>query len=371
MIDQCSPLHVSFSAGHGDGGIAFALSDLLSAQQDLNTFSRWLAADQYSRLSRNRLLTKQIINLDPTVVHLHGLWRNPTQIASKLSMHSIPYVIAPHGMLDPWALSHSSWKKYIAWRTWESTALNNASCIQALCQAELKAIFNKVRDVPVALIPNGVAIPTGIRYSKRHLPWFNIIPENDKVLLFLGRFHQKKGLEALMTAWQAIADKAKYYGWWMVFIGFGDDGRFQSQLKQSPVQNALAFGPVFNEIKNAVYQHSSAFILPSYSEGLPMAALEAMANRLPLLLSNACNLPEAFQEKAALEVQPEVDRLTDVLLKLFEMSNAELENYGINAYNLAKSKFSWSQVAQKTIQLYKWIDGQEAKPNFVQTYPLN
>jgi hypothetical protein len=43
--------------------------------------------------------------------------------------------------------------------------------------------------------------------------------------------------------------------------------------------------------KNAALAHANAFILPSYSEGLPMTVLEAWANGLPVFMTRECNLP--------------------------------------------------------------------------------
>ena len=360
-----SPLHISHSAGFGDGGISFAISDLLAAQQDLRIYSRWLTADRFLPLVRAKSLLKAAISAEGSVCHLHGLWRTQTRIALHLKKQKIPYIISPHGMLDSWALAHSAWKKRLAWHLWEYSALQEASCLQALCNTELIAIQQRVRDVPIALIPNGVYMPSKVVSAYEELPWQEFIPIEAKVLLFFGRFHQKKGLEPLMNAWQSISLQAKNSGWWLVFIGFGDDGRFQTQLRECPVRNCLAFDAVFGSQKHAVLQHASAFILPSFSEGLPMAALEAMAYGLPILISNACNIPEAFSHKAALHAEPEVDSLCQVLLQLFSLSDSNLSILGNNARQLAEKRFSWQQVAAQTLELYDWIDGNSQVPKFV------
>ena len=360
-----SPLHISHSASFGDGGISFAVSDLLAAQQDLRIYSRWLTADRFSPLVRAKSLLKSAISAESSVCHLHGLWRTQTRIALHLKKQNIPYIISPHGMLDSWALAHSAWKKRLAWHLWESSALQEASCLQALCHTELIAIQQRVRGVPIALIPNGVNMPSKVIASDEDLPWQGVIPIDAKILLFFGRFHQKKGLEPLINAWQAISLEAEKNGWWLVFIGFGDDGRFQTQLQDCPVRNCRAFDAVFGSTKHAVLQHASAFILPSFSEGLPMAVLEAMAYGLPILISQACNLPEAFSHKAALQAEPEVDALCQALLQLFSLSDSHLNILGNNARHLVEKSFSWQQVATQTLQLYDWIDGNSDVPKFV------
>src|SRR5262245_31264210 len=46
------------------------------------------------------------------VVHMHGLWQIQTRRGARLARAArVPYLIAAHGMAEPWALRHKSWKK--------------------------------------------------------------------------------------------------------------------------------------------------------------------------------------------------------------------------------------------------------------------
>jgi len=65
----------------------------------------------------------------------------------------------------------------------------------------------------------------------------------------------------------------------------------------------LFFGPAFGEEKEELLRSASAFILPSFSEGLPMSVLEAWAYGLPVVITPECNLPEGFAFQAALEIR--------------------------------------------------------------------
>ena len=360
-----TPLHVSHSVHHGDGGIAFAIADLMAAQQKSGTYARWLSSDRYTPLMRDSQLKKAVISSKANVLHVHGLWRSQTRIAAKLLKQSYPLIVAPHGMMDEWAMAHSSWKKEIVWRLWEGNVLSSVKCLHALCNAEASAIHKRLPGQPVAVIPNGVNLPVTHSYPKSLTPWAEEIPDGDKVLLFLGRFHQKKGLEPLMTAWQSVIEQARQSGWWLVFIGFGDDGKFESQLKAFPVERCLAYGALFDEHKVAAFQNASAFILPSYSEGLPMAALEAMSYGLPCLLSSACNLPEAFAVDAALPAEPESSSLIQSLKSFFLLSDSQRLFMGSEGKRLTQQQFHWDKVAEMTIDLYRWVLGEAEVPYFV------
>ena len=61
-------------------------------------------------------------------------------------------------------------------------------------------------------------------------------------------------------------------------------------------------GPQFGTAKAAAYRRADAFVLPSLSEGLPMAILEAWAHEKPVLMTDACNLPEGFAARAAIRL---------------------------------------------------------------------
>ena len=366
MNNSLAPLHLSFSAASRDGGIATAVAQLLEEQQRLGLYARWLTSDQYSPWHRDRKLLKNFASTEANLLHCHGLWRSPTRMAAKLNGNdSIPLIISPHGMLDPWAMAYSPWKKWIVWRLWEASAMQSAFCLHALCDSEAQSIRAYVKNQPIATIPNGVKLP---KTECSDLPppvWSHFIPEGDKVLVFLGRFHQKKGIEPLITAWQSVVEDAKKNGWWLVFLGFGDEGKLESQLANFPVERCLAFGPVFDDNKASALSHASAFVLPSYSEGLPMAALEAMAYQLPCLLSEACNLPDAFAVDAAIRAEPESANLITSLNSLFSLSDVERSLMGQAGFQLIVEKYNWNTVAKKFQFLYEWATGCCDRPDFV------
>ena len=365
-MENLSPLHISYSAGSCDGGIATAVSQLLDAQQQSGLFARWLTTEQNFAFTREKDLTELIDKLQPDLLHCHGLWRAHTRILASFSNLNRPYLVSPHGMLDPWAISRSPWKKWAAWNLWESKAFHTARCIHALCDEEAEAIKSHVSGVPIAVIPNGVKLPADKREDLPDPVWSKAIPANDKVLLFLGRFHTKKGIEPLITAWQSVSQEAANSGWWLIFVGYGDDGKLESQLTNFPIARCLAFSAVFGTKKKSVLANSSAFILPSFSEGLPMAALEAMSYRLPCLLSKACNLPEATSSNAALRADPEVSKLAKSLQELFRLSSQDRTHMGCNGFKLILDKYNWQNISSKFNRLYAWVqDDSLPAPGFV------
>ncbi|MFM9102496.1 MAG: glycosyltransferase, partial [Cyanobium sp.] len=170
-------------------------------------------------------------------------------------------------------------------------------------------------------------------------------------------------------AGQAVAAAAERAGWWLALGGYGDQGalarRVAAAQARGELQRLRLCGPVFGADKAAVLAAASAFVLPSFSEGLPMAALEAMAHGLPCLLSAACNLPEAFAAGAALPAEPNPAPLAAALEQLFALSPAERAAMAAAGRAHVAAHYSWPQVAEHTRQLYAWILGGGERPEFV------
>ena len=347
-----------------------AVADLVAAQRNAGMQATWLTADRYPTFQRDRGLRKSVSSIQPSLAHVHGLWRSPTRIANTLAKTGLPLVIAPHGMLNPMALAHSRWKKFFVWHLWESRALSSARCLHALCPAEATAIKSLLPEIPIAVIPNGVALPgraTGGEPDtpRAPLPWQAFIPADGKILLFLGRFHSGKGITQLLHAWEAVSSEAERQGWWLALVGYGDGGALERQLQTKPVPRCMAFGPVFGSAKEAVLASARAFVLPSHFEALPMAALEAMAYGLPCLLSSACNLPKAFDHAAALRAEPNSEALAQAMGELFSLTERERTAMGDSGRALVTQNYSWPQVAAQTLDLYNWILGGGEHPPFV------
>jgi glycosyltransferase involved in cell wall biosynthesis len=353
--------HLNHATGSADGGIAAAVADLIEAQRHQGLVPQWCTGDRHRSWRRDRHLLQEVLSLAPAVAHIHGLWRAPTRIVPGLAAAAVPVVIAPHGMLDPWAMANSRWKKQLVWRLWEHHAVAAAGCLQALCPAEADAIRALGFDGPIALIPNGVRAPEPGRRNGAP-PWASCIAAGEKVLLFLGRFHAKKGLKPLLEAWSLVAKAAAAEGWWLVLVGYGDGGALRSRAEREGLERLLVLGPCFGAEQQACYNGADAFVLPSFSEGLPMAALEAMSWSLPCLLSPACNLPEAFTTGAALPVLPVASELVGSLHALLTMPKEERTQMGAAGSRLVQQHYSWPQAAEATMAVYRWLLGEGPRP---------
>lgn len=294
------------------------------------------------------------------VLHVHGLWMYPSVAARRWrAARHAPYIVSPHGMLDPWALANSGWKKDIAARLYERAHLTQAACIHALCDAELEAIRTFGLRNPVCVIRNGVTATA--HFAAARPAWRAALPSDARILLFLGRLTPKKGLTNLIRAWSAFKQRAATTAapWHLVIAGWGDDG-YVAGLRSLAAHLALDahthfIGPQHDAAKDATFGAAEAFILPSVSEGLPMAILEAWQHGLPVLMTPQCNLPEGVAHGAAVAVMPDVDSLAARLADLATWPPTRLLAMGHAGRALAAERFSWPAVAQEFSAVYQWI----------------
>lgn len=304
------------------------------------------------------------------ILHSHGLWMFPS-IGSRLwaARTRKPYVISPHGMLDPWAVKNGRLKKKLAGLLYENNHLRFASCLHALCQSEAEAIRSFGLCNPICIIPNGIDLPAP--FSMMSLPtWAGQFSHETKVLLYLGRIHPKKGLRNLVIAWRDVLQKDNRDEKWVLVIAGWDQGGHEAELQELVVQMGVAnsiffIGPQFNEAKLATYQRADAFILPSFSEGLPMVVLEAWAHGLPVLMTQECNLPEGFTQDAAVKISNDPRVMAGELEDFFALSQDQHSAIGENGRQLVMEKFTWPTIAADMAVVYRWVLGSGPKPDCV------
>lgn len=393
--------HVTGSVSSLGGGIALALRSLANGQKEQGIdplvfapedrgepLGDWppglpttLPARRIGPILWGRDLLGRLETSKPDLVHTHGLWGQPSIVANRLHAPVPKRVVSPHGMLDAWALQNGRFRKKLAMILFERRFLESVDCLHALCRSEAESIRSLGLRNPVAVIPNGVDLPICVtgRESKR----------NCKTLLFLGRLHPKKGLPNALRAFAELnpgsGRKAPSGSWRLVVVGWNQGGH-QEELETMCRELGLTFGnvsvekllaagssaengetskgkdlqvvftgPAFGEEKDRLFQQADAFILPSFSEGLPVAVLEAWSYQLPVLMTGHCNLPEGFAAKAAIPIGTDVPSIAEGMRELFASSPSALGKLGSNGRSLVERQFTWPQVAEQMKLVYEWL----------------
>jgi len=303
------------------------------------------------------------------IVHSHGLWMHPG-LAARQCAHKTGcrLVISPHGMLEPWALNNSRFKKRLVAKLFENKNLVEADCLHALCTAEAENFRRYGLKNPIAVIPNGVSVDELVPPATTK-PMEEKFPElkGRRRILFLSRLHPKKGLENLLEVWRRLSQE--FTDWCLVIAGSGEPA-YEQQLRHFASghglqTNVIFSGPLYGGEKKQILAMANIFALPSFSEGFSVAILEAAAAGLPVLLTRECNFSELAGAGAALEVAPEVLSIEKGLRHLIGLTDEQRKDMGRRAAELVNKSYTWPTIAAKMCRVYQWLGGQAEKPDTV------
>ena len=280
------------------------------------------------------------------------------RIAARIaSRHGVPFIYNAEGALCPTRLRIKGWRKR-AFLTWiERPLLAQASACHATTTKEAQDL--EAQGVPpdrVFQIPNGVQLEGSgdpAKFRKR----FGI-PTDAPILLFLGRLHAIKGLELLVRAFaEAGLPEAR-----LVVAGHDEDGtgaRVRPHIAALGLEDRILFtGHLDGDDRLDSLAAATAFGLASRSEGLPNAALEALAAGLPCVLTRECNLPEVAEADAGYVLPAKVERFAEALRTLLS-DPSEQSRMGDNAKRLVAKRFALGSVADQLEEVYSSVASQE------------
>ncbi len=278
-----------------------------------------------------------------TVAHGHGLYVYPNFAVGRLArQRGVPLVYHPHGMFEPWILARSRGKKQLAHWLFEDANFRAARLWRALTSREADQIRAQGITAPVVVLPNG------IEPSAFDFPVPRPLPQADRrQILFLGRLHPKKGLPLLVAAWARLVTQAR--GWELVIAGPDENGHraeVEALVRAAGLSGSVRFlGSVSGEAKKACWREAEVFVLPSHSEGFPMAVLEACAAGLPVVATDACNFPELKAAEAGWECPATAEGVTAALGEAIAASDTERRQRGERGRRLVESRYAWPGIA--------------------------
>lgn len=229
---------------------------------------------------------------DADVVHVHGVWSDIQYRAATCAQAvGVPYVWAPHGMLDPWSLRQSALRKRVFLALRVRRAMNGAARIHYQSDVE--------RDLAgaVGLAPSPIVESPGLDLSEfRPMPprgqFRDRYPSigDRPLVLFLGRLHYKKGPDLLIRAFA----RARLGDAVLAMVGPVDDAyraTLDGVVKECSLDDHVQFtGMLAGQDRVAALQDADLFVLPSQQENFGIAVVEALAAGTPVVVSDQVNI---------------------------------------------------------------------------------
>ena len=343
-------------------------------------------------LRHSAALWQRISGGDCGVIHSHGLWTDVHRFAAAWARRQgVPHLIGPCGMLDRAALGRSRWKKRLAGAWFQSRALRDASCLLANSEQEYRDIRRIGLTNPVALLPNPVAGPdwrwpevrqaaegaegddgaqgAGLAEAvsfKAAEPQNTFLSPGRKTVLFLGRLHPVKGLERLLAAWGRLDS---FHPAWQLVLAGPDEGGYRAvlelQLRSLGCESSVRLiGALDTASKWAALRAADLFVMPSDFENFGLAIAEALLAEKPVISTTGTPWQALAEQGAGWWVEPNVPALAMALAEAMAITPEQRSRMGRRGMMIAQA-FAPERVGQQLIGLYRWLQQQGERPEFV------
>ena len=294
-------------------------------------------------------LRSHIRNAD--FISLHSLYSFPVLVGYLLArIYHKPYGLWPHGVLAPFQRRVSAGKKRVYDWIIARRILNEASVLFYSATGER----DEVR--PLGLMPRSVIIPHGFDAEE----YIQLPPRGDfrtkflrghqgPLVLFLSRLNAKKGLDILTQAFAMVLEQMPEAR--LAIVGSSDPLKFESRvegwLHECGIDyQAIMPGLLIGQEKLQAFVDADVFVLPSEAENFCFAMFEAMASRIPLVVSDTLNYAaEIRRNQAGLVVRRDPREFANAILKLL-MDSALRKRMGENGLGMAQA-YSWEVCGER------------------------
>ena len=292
------------------------------------------------------------------VVHVHSLFLFPQfAVHRQAARRGVPYVVSPHGSLDPVLRGRGRLRKGVTDLLWQRTFLERAAALHLTTDEEARLVADIAPSVPRAVVPVGI-----------HWEHFQNLPSPDRfrqtflaghagpVVLNLGRISYKKGLDLLIRAFSLVSTRVDDAV--LVLAGPDDEG-LRPQLAGLAERAGVAERVVFTGMlrgadRLGALAAADVWALPSQTENFGIAVVEALAAGCATLVSPAVNLaPELERAGAAIVCRNDEHEFAEAIVRLLE-DDAGRRALGERGREFAR-RYDWPRVAPGLAALYAGV----------------
>ena len=295
--------------------------------------------------------------VDSDVVHTHTWYAALAGFWAKV-LYGVPLVCTVHSLepLRPWKEEQlgSSYRM----STWaEKTALENADRIIAVSQQSREDILRwfEVDPTRVSVIHNGIDLDLYRRLDAEGTrKAFGI---DGDYILFVGRVSRQKGIEHLINAMPHINPNVKL----VCCTSAPDTQEFEQEIAGRIAEDPriIWISSLLREDQYVeLYSNARVFVCPSVYEPFGIINLESMACETPVVASRTGGILETVVDaETGLLVEPGEPRAIAEAVNHLLADRDKATTFGRNGRRRVEDHFSWSKIAEQTIELYREVVG--------------
>ena len=298
------------------------------------------------------------------IVHIHEHRQTLAIFTSHFARkNNIPYIVQAHGSVLPFFQKEGL--KNLFDKVFGFKILHNASCVFALTEVEKEQYLKMgVDEDKIEIVPLGINLdeyenlPDYGKFRSK----FNI-GENDKLILFVGRIHEIKGLGLLIDSFNDLINQhnenhsledISSSSIKLAIVG-PDDGylvKLEDKIKEYSLEdNVIITGPLYKEEKQEALVDCDLFVMPSKYESFTTSGLEAMACSKPLVLTKNNHIHDWVDGSVGLACDDNKDSLREAIEKVLFDEDLSLI-FARNGQKLIKEKYNWDIINDQILEIY-------------------
>lgn len=312
-----------------------------------NTFKNKVTID--TPVSSIGHLKKTITDFD--IVHIHE-HRHSLAIATHryAKRNNVPYVLQAHGSVLPFFQKEKM--KEVFDKLWGFDVLHDAARVFALTEVEKEQYLKMgIKRENIEIVPLGINLEEYSNLpSKGNFKSKSNIDENDKLILFLGRIHEIKGLDLLIKSFSQISDDNVK----LAIVGgdYGFKGQLEKLITEHDLKDKVLFpGILTGRDKIEALIDCDIFVMPSRYESFTTSGLEAMACSKPLILTKNNHIQTWVKDNVGLICEFSESDLTKCMEQL--LNDDELcKRFGKSGRELVENKYNWDKVSHEIEKIY-------------------
>lgn len=310
--------------------------------------SAFLCADSRGYFAWKRIVRNAIEKLEPDLLHLHQIWTLDLHAAAVVAREmKIPYVLAPRGSLEPWALKHKWLKKWIARKVYQDRDLRYAVALHATASREADRFRELGFQNPIITSPNGVNVPQNLPPREHGCK---------RRALFISRMVANKGVLELVEAWGRVRPR----GWEceLVYTTANEDERMcerrvLERVHALGLDDDFVFTGALSDVEKwKAFRRADLFVLPTYTENFGIVIAEALYAGLPVITTKGTPWHE-IEGSCGWWIDIGVEPLAKALQQVVDLSGDELFKMGEMGRKMVESSYMWKPIVMKMKEKYQ------------------
>jgi len=326
--------------------------------KNVNVYTVSCTSPKLAMYSKNtaRFAKENIKKYD--IVYAIHWYNHPVMTFAKIAHEKkVPFILAAYGSLQDPARSLNSRGKKILDFVYTKNMIKNTPGFHSVGELETNQYIKLgVKKEKIHHVDHGLVLEDFIIKNKSNIfERININPKKDRYIIFVGRIDKKKGVDILINSFVEIEKNFDDVS--LVIVGTGLPS-YETEVKELvsklSLKKVIFTGFVSENEKLELLESATSFITISHSDVHTIAAQEAMAMGVPIILSKASDWPEIDEYNAGVTIDTDVKSVEDAIKKMLD-KNTNLSKYGENAKKLIKERFLIESLIPKYEKMFETV----------------